>query len=245
MIKIENWTIKNIKQKNIVLNNINLDFQKQTITAIIGKSGIGKTTLINSLCIGTDIISGELYFNNQKINIKSNKEIKRYRKKIGLVSQKNNLVEENSVFDNLKAIMCENNNLFYSTFNIINKKQREQIFKLLDEYNLLDKAFYKFNDLSSGEMQRVKIISLLLKRIKIVLADEPTSNLDNKNSINVIKLLKKNTINNSLVTIVNIHDTSLIKKELFDRVIGIKNKGILFDLKPENITNDILKELYE
>ncbi|MBD4756528.1 ATP-binding cassette domain-containing protein, partial [Xanthomonas citri pv. citri] len=116
---------------------------------------------------------------------------------------------------------------------IITKEQKINIFTKLDELGILDKAFYKVSDLSGGQQQRVEIAKLLVKNVDLILADEPTSNLDRLTSLEVLSLLRE-IANQGKTIIVNIHDLSLVK-ENFDRVIAIKNKTIVFDKKTKDV----------
>ncbi len=110
--------------------------------------------------------------------------------------------------------------------------------------NILDKVFYKPLDLSGGESQRVEIAKILLKKPEIILADEPTSNLDINNSLLTIKLLKEVATKENSIVLINLHDTKLLNDN-FDRVIGIKNRSIMLNKEPKKITKKDLRDLYE
>lgn len=243
MLEIKNWSTKNIGQQNLVLENLNSSFNKKELTAIIGLSGSGKTTFINSLALSTKIVNGTIYFDSKEINFLKRKEVKKYRQNIGIISQKTTLIEDLSVYDNLRYVMSEKNNLFFKLTNIIYKNQKEEIFDILKKLDILEKAFYKVRDLSGGEAQRVEIAKLFIRKPKIVLADEPTSNLDQSNSFNIIEMLKELSNKQESVVIVNIHDVNLLQNNI-DRVIGIKDKKIFFDKKPDSIDKQDLKDLY-
>lgn len=244
MLVLKNVSVKNIGQKENILTNINLDFIPKQLVAIIGKSGVGKTTLLNTLCLNTNITDGQIAYKDFCFDNKNRKKIRQYRKKIGIISQISTLINEISVFDNLKIYLSNQNNFFYKVFNIITRDQKNLIYDVLNKLNVIDKIFYKPADLSGGESQRIEIAKLLLKKPEIILADEPTSNLDVNNSTLTIELLKEIAKVNNSIILVNVHDTKLLKN-YFDRVIGIKNKSIFFDKSPKNITLKELKELYE
>lgn len=244
MLIVNNLTTKNIGQKDNVLENINLDFKENQVVAIIGLSGVGKTTLLNSICINTEIVNGSIKFNEFRFFNKHRKHIRKYRKNIGIISQKSTLIDDISVYDNLKLYLSESNNWFYKTIGFITKNQTHQIYNVLEKLGIISKVFYKAKDLSGGEAQRVEIAKLMLRKPKIILADEPTSNLDINNSNDIIKYLKEIAVNNNSIVIINIHDIDLLKENI-DRVIGIKNKGILFDKRPNELTKVEIKILYE
>lgn len=241
MLVLNNLNIKNNKQKDWVICDINLKFEPKKVYAIIGRSGSGKTTLMNSICFGTKFNNGTIFFNNEKIN---KKNLKKFRKKISIISS-NTLINELTVYENIKNILSIENNLFFSLFNIVKKDQKKIIFDLLSQLKIENKIFEKVSNLSVGENQKVTIALGLLKKSKIVLADEPTSNLDQLNSENVIDLFKKTAIEKNQIFIVNTHNLLLLENKNIDYLIGIKNKKIVFFKKNSQVNLDLLKKIYE
>lgn len=241
MLVLNNLNIKNNKQKDWVICDINLKFEPKKVYAIIGRSGSGKTTLMNSICFGTKFNNGTIFFNNEKIN---KKNLKKFRKKISIISS-NTLINELTVYENIKNILSIENNLFFSLFNIVKKDQKKIIFDLLSQLKIENKIFEKVSNLSAGENQKVTIALGLLKKSKIVLADEPTSNLDQLNSENVIDLFKKTAIEKNQIFIVNMHNLLLLENKNIDYLIGIKNKKIVFFKKNSQVNLDLLKKIYE
>lgn len=244
MLKVTNWSIKNFKQENVVLENVDISFYEGQVVAIIGSSGVGKTTFLNSLALNTEVLKGDIYFENKKININKKYILKKYRKNIGYISQKNSLIEDISVFDNLKYVIANKNNFLLNSFNIVTKKQKEEIYNTLSKLGILDKVFYRVKDLSGGEAQRVEIAKILLKNPKIILADEPISNLDSLNSHEVISSFNKIAKDNFSIVIINLHSLDQLNNNV-DRVIGLKDKTIIFDKLPSEITKKDLRSLYE
>lgn len=244
MLKLENIQIKYNNMSKPVLEKINISFKENELVGIIGLSGVGKTTLLNTIALGTKIEFGNVIFNKNVINLKKRKDKNNYRKHIGIISQKNSLINEISVYDNLKIVMSERNNIFFKIFNIITKSQKEEIYKILEKLEMINKIFYSVNDLSGGEAQRIEVAKLIIRKPRIILADEPTSNLDKNNANNIIKLLKEITKENKATTIIVVHDIELLKKN-FDRVVGIKNKEIQLDKKYSLISKKEIEKIYE
>ncbi|SEE33090.1 putative ABC transport system ATP-binding protein [Tenacibaculum sp. MAR_2010_89] len=178
----------------------NIALGKRENLLILGKSGIGKTTLLH-LCSGLlTPLSGKIIINNTDINYLSNNELNTFRgKNIGLVFQKNHLVQSLNVFENLQA------RLFFSKKKTTNK-EIEDLLKQLDIYDLKNK---KVNKLSEGQLQRLGIALSIIHNPKVILADEPTSSLDDQNCNTVIKILKEQAKLTDANLIVITHDHRL------------------------------------
>ncbi|WP_299135590.1 ATP-binding cassette domain-containing protein [uncultured Tenacibaculum sp.] len=178
----------------------NIALGKRENLLILGKSGIGKTTLLH-LCAGLlTPLSGKIIINNTDINSLSNNKLNTFRgKNIGFVFQKNHLVQSLNVFENLQA------RLFFSKKKTTNKEV-ENLLKQLDIYDLKNK---KVNKLSQGQLQRVGIALSIIHNPKVILADEPTSSLDDQNCKTVIKLLKEQAKLTDANLIVITHDHRL------------------------------------
>lgn len=191
MIKVTNLT--HYYNKDLALENINLEIKSGEFIAIIGESGSGKSTLLSVLSTLLKPTSGDIVYEN--INYKDIKNIDDFRKNnIGFIFQFHYLINYLSVKENI---------------NLANEKaSKEEIFdllKLLGIQNLIDK--YP-NEISGGQRQRVAIARALINNPKIIFADEPTGNLDSKNSLNVFELFKT-LANIGTTIIVATHDKSL------------------------------------
>ncbi|KNG79747.1 phosphonate ABC transporter ATP-binding protein [Mycoplasma sp. HU2014] len=240
IIDLKNITVCYNNNKEPVLDNINLEINKNEFIAIIGPSGVGKSTLFKVIINSLKPIKGKAKVLNQDLLKLSKKQKNQMLSKIGFLTQKPNLINTENVYNNITRSISQYKNIFYRIFNILSKEQKINIFTKLDELKILDKAFYKVSELSGGQQQRVEIAKLLVKNVELILADEPTSNLDHQTSLEVITLLKQ--IAKEKTVLVNIHDLSLIKNN-FDRVIAINNKTIVLDKKTEEIQEWELKEI--
>ncbi|AJM71868.1 phosphonate ABC transporter ATP-binding protein [Mycoplasma yeatsii] len=240
IIDLKNITVCYNNKKEPVLDNINLEINKKEFIAIIGPSGVGKSTLFKVIINSLKPIKGTAEVLNQDLLKLSKKQKNQMLSKIGFLTQKPNLINTENVYNNITRSISQYKNVFYRIFNILSKEQKINIFTKLDELKILDKAFYKVSELSGGQQQRVEIAKLLVKNVELILADEPTSNLDHQTSLEVITLLKQ--IAKEKTVLVNIHDLSLVKNN-FDRVIAINNKTIVLDKKTEEIEEWELKEI--
>ena len=202
MIKLKDSSI--FQRESLILSDVNLDIKKGDFNYIIGKTGSGKSSLMKTfygdlpLQIGEGSIVG---FDLKKLK---EKEIPFLRRKIGIVFQDFKLLNDRSVFDNLlfvlKATGWKGKNLMESKIN-----------EVLEKVDMKTKGFKMPYQLSGGEQQRVAIARALLNNPEMILADEPTGNLDPKTSIEIMNVLEE--INKTGITILMAtHDYALILK---------------------------------
>ena len=195
-----------------VLKGINLKIFKSESVGIIGESGAGKSTLI--MCIaGLELISkGKIIFNNLPIHNLKEDDLALYRSKnIGVIFQSFNLLPSMTALENVNLPIEISGNF----------KHNKMAMELLTAVGLKNRIFHYPHQLSGGEQQRVAIARSLISNPEILIADEPTGNLDKKNSEDVIKLLfqLKQDFGSTLILVT--HDTSVAK--LCDRIIKIDN----------------------
>ena len=184
ILKLENVTkIYKTKAEEIkILNNINFEINESDLISIQGKSGSGKTTLLNILGLLDSDFNGNIYIDNKNIKNLSKTEIR--AKNIGFVFQFHYLLPEFTALENVILPGLE---------NIGNSKSeiKERAIELLDLVGLKHRLYHYPNELSGGEKQRVAIARALINNPKIILADEPTGNLDEHNSKNINELFLK------------------------------------------------------
>ncbi|MFL2559617.1 MAG: ABC transporter ATP-binding protein [Gammaproteobacteria bacterium] len=200
-----------------VLKNINLNIEKGVLAALRGPSGSGKSTLLN-LIAGLDYpSSGKVIFNNIVINNLNNSELAIYRNKnISIIFQFFNLLNDLTVYENIALPL------------IIRGEKRKQISKkvlpLIEEIGLMNRKNFKTNILSGGESQRVAIARSLVTEPKLILADEPTGNLDKSNTDMILDLLINSCKSTNSTLLMVTHDIDLLKK--FDKVYTLES-GII------------------
>ena len=195
-----------------VLKGINLKIFKNESVGIIGESGAGKSTLI--MCIaGLELISkGKILFNNLPIHNLKEDDLALYRSKnIGIIFQSFNLLPAMTALENVNLPIEISGNF----------KNNKMAMELLTAVGLKNRIFHYPHQLSGGEQQRVAIARSLISNPEILIADEPTGNLDKKNSEDVIKLLFKLKKDFGSTLILVTHDSSVAK--LCDRIIKIDN----------------------
>ncbi len=203
-----------------VINDVTLEFNENGLIAFLGKSGSGKTTLLNVIGGLDKQDSGEITYNEQLYKKYNMRKMDAYRKeKIGYIFQNYLLIENLSVMDNLRIAL-----------DIIGIKNTEEQDKRI-EYALKMVGLYKHRKklagrLSGGEMQRVSIARSLIKNCEVIIADEPTGNLDSENTLEIMNILKQIS-KNTLVLLVTHNEE--IASAFADRLIRIKDGTIVED----------------
>lgn len=199
MLKIENISKK--YGKSLILNNISFQLKQGEILTILGKSGIGKSTLLKCICGLEKVDAGEILLNGQDINTINPKEL---HQKIGIVFQDFNLFEHLTVLENLTLGLVK-----IKKMNLMEAQEKAE--KLLKKFDLIEKKYNYPDELSGGQKQRVAIIRTILMSPKVVLLDEPTSSLDKATKEEIISLIKEMSKDGLSIIIVT-HEEELIKK---------------------------------
>ena len=164
------------------LNNVNLEINEGEFVAIMGPSGCGKSTLLNILGLLDNPTSGELFFNESQVDGYSERQRTNLRKEnIGFVFQSFNLIEELTVFENIELP------LLYMKVSSSERKRR--VNEALDRMKIAHRAKHFPQQLSGGQQQRAAIARAVITKPKLILADEPTGNLDSANGEEVMNLL--------------------------------------------------------
>ncbi|MEE4364529.1 MAG: phosphonate ABC transporter ATP-binding protein [Desulfotignum sp.] len=241
-ICIENLSKEYVRGKPI-LKNISFTVQGQSSVAIIGPSGTGKSTLIR--CVNKLIppTSGNVYISGENITHLTGRDLRMARRKIGMVFQEFNLVERLSVMEN---VLCGRLGYVPSWRAWLRKYPQNDIdnaFALLESIGLLEFARQRADSLSGGQRQRVGIARAIMQEPHVLLADEPTSSLDPKTSVEIMELLVSLSAEHDIPLLINIHDVELARRFTV-RVIGLSKGGIIYDGPPSELTNDHLKQIY-
>jgi len=200
------------------LKNVSVKINRGDYIAIIGPSGSGKSTFMNLIgCLDTPS-TGKIFIDHTDVSRLSEKQLATIRReKIGFIFQKYNLLPTLNAVENVELSM---------SFAGIRKKEREERAKtLLSMVNLSHRFYHKPSELSGGEQQRVSIARALANRPSIILADEPTGNVDTKGGDNIMQILEKINAEGETIIIVT-HDPSIAKRA--GRVLQIQD-GIVSD----------------
>ncbi len=229
MIKTENLTkvFRTEEIETSALNQVNLHVQKGEFVAIMGPSGCGKSTLLNIIGLLDNPTSGEYYFDEQEVgHLKERNRTQLRKGNIGFVFQSFNLIDELNVYENVELP------LIYLKLKA--RERKEMVEKVLERMKISHRKKHFPQQLSGGQQQRVAIARAVVANPKLILADEPTGNLDSKNGLEVMNLLTE--LNREGTTIVMVTH-SLHDSEFAHRVIN------LFD--GQIITEEMKKQLGE
>ncbi len=225
------------------LDNVSLSIDQGEFVGIIGLSGAGKSTLIRSINRMHDITSGSLTVDGVEVDSLKGKELRSFRRKIGMIFQSFNLVTRASVIKNVLTSFVPDLPFWRVLFGIFPKEAKIKALEALDNMGILDKAYNRCDELSGGQQQRVALARTLAQDPTIILADEPVAALDPITARQVMDDFKKINRERNITVLINIHHVDLAL-EYVDRIIGIKMGKIVFDGKSSEINNEILSEIY-
>jgi len=226
-----------------VLQGIDLEFGSRGITAVIGPSGTGKSTLIRCINRLVEPTSGEIVFEGKDLVKLSRTELRLARRRIGMVFQEYNLVERLSVMENLLCGRLGYVSPLKAWLRRYPGRDIGRAFDLLETVGLAPFAHARADSLSGGQRQRVGIARAMMQEPKLLLADEPTSSLDPKTSVEIMALMETLAEMHGFPVIINIHNVDLARR-FADRVVGMTGGQVVFDGAPATLTDAHLKAIY-
>ena len=222
MIQIENLSkvFRTSEVETIALNHVNIEVKEGEFVAIMGPSGCGKSTLLNILGLLDNPTEGSYkLLGNEVANLKEKERTRLRKGVIGFVFQSFNLIDELNVFENVELPL--------TYLGIKASERKERVLEILKRMNLSHRAKHFPQQLSGGQQQRVAIGRALMTRPSLILADEPTGNLDSQNSSEVIALLRETSQKYEQTIIMITHNRSIAQTA--DRVLNVSD-GVLTDL---------------
>ena len=202
------------------LRDINLEIDSGSFMSFVGPSGSGKTTILN-LIGGLDVpTTGNIFFKNTKLSAMNRNQMAQYRRKnIGFIFQTYNLLPVYSVYENI---------LFPLLLNGSKEKDvRERVMNIINKVGLSDQVKKRPSQLSGGQCQRVAIARALVKDPLLILADEPTANLDSKNSLQILELMSELNQQYKAAVVFSTHDEKVTR--YVRREVGLEDGKIISD----------------
>jgi phosphonate transport system ATP-binding protein len=226
-----------------VLTDITLEVAARGITAIIGASGTGKSTLIRCINRLVEPTAGEILFEGADLAKLNGKSLRHARRHIGMVFQEYNLVERLTVMENLLSGRLGYVSAWRAWRRKFPPEDIRRAYELLDVVGLAGFALQRADALSGGQRQRVGIARAVMQEPTLLLADEPTSSLDPKTSVEIMELLAGIARSRGIPVLINMHDVELAKR-FADRIIGMAGGAIVFDGQAAELDDTMLTTIY-
>lgn len=243
MLEIENL-VKRYGNGEPVLKGLDLTVEERTVTAVIGSSGAGKSTLLRCINRLVEPTSGSIRLNDVELTSLRGGELRKARRRIGMVFQGFNLLERLTVMENVLA-----GRLGYVTYwrAVTRKYPQDDIdraYTLLKRVGLARYVNTRADALSGGERQRVGVVRALMQGPEILLADEPTASLDPKTAEDIMRLLRELSAELSLPVLINIHNVAQAKTYA-ERIVGLRHGRIIFDGTPAELDDASFERIYQ
>jgi len=226
-----------------VLQDIDLDIAAEGLTAIIGPSGTGKSTLIRCINRLVEPSAGAILFEGTDLARLSGRALRHARRHIGMVFQEYNLVERLTVMENLLCGRLGYVGAWKAWRRKFPPEDIRRALDLLDVVGLAGFAHRRADALSGGQRQRVGIARAVMQEPHLLLADEPTSSLAPKTSVEIMQLLADVARSRSIPVVINMHDVGLATR-FADRIVGMSGGRVVYDGPPAGLGDAILKQIY-
>jgi phosphonate transport system ATP-binding protein len=211
--------------------------------ALIGPSGAGKSTVIRCINRLVEPTSGSIELNGTDLVKFGSAELRRARRRMGMIFQEYALVERLSVMENVLTGRLGYVAFWQSWLRRFPQADIDEAFRLLDRVGLAHMADKRADELSGGQRQRVGICRALIQNPELLLVDEPTASLDPKTSRQIMRLIKELCTERKLSAIINIHDVMLAQM-FAERIVGLQLGEIVYDGPPDKLTPDVLTKIY-
>lgn len=242
MLQIKNLT-KVYEGGVQALTDVTFDVPKGQFLAVIGLSGSGKSTLLRCINRLVEPTSGQILWDDQDITAASTEEMRRIRRKIGMVFQHFNLVNRSRVITNVLAGRLGYVNPAWSLINRFPKEDMEKALHQLQRVGIADKADYRADELSGGQQQRVGIARALMQDPEMILADEPVASLDPVLAHSIMKHLEEINEKDGVTVICSLHFLDLVHRYA-DRVVALNEGRVVFEGLPQEIDDQKFKDIY-
>ena len=242
MFIINNLT-KRYDTGDLALQGVDLSIPDGQVLALIGPSGAGKSTLIRCVNRLVEPTNGSAILNDVNLTNLSARQLRKARRKMGMIFQEYALVERLTVMENVLSGRLGYVGFWRSYFRKFPKKDVKEAYRLLDRVGLLEMANKRADELSGGQRQRVGICRALIQDPDLLLVDEPTASLDPKTSRQIMRLINELCEERGLTAIINIHDVMLAQM-FSQRIVGLALGKVVYDGNPDGLTPEVLTQIY-
>lgn len=225
------------------LDDVSFDVPDGQFVAIIGLSGSGKSTLLRCINRLIEPTAGQILWNDEDVTAATPDEMRRIRRRIGMIFQHFNLVSRSKVITNVLSGRLGYTNPVMSLLNRFPKEDMEMALEQLDRVSIKDQAYKRADELSGGQQQRVGIARAMMQHPEIMLADEPVASLDPVLGHSIMRYLEKINKEEGVTVLCSLHFLDLVHRYA-DRAIALNDGKLMFDGPPEEITDEKFKEIY-
>ncbi|EFG28830.1 phosphonate ABC transporter ATP-binding protein [Fusobacterium periodonticum] len=239
--------VKNLKKNygdREILKDISFSIEKGEIISIIGESGAGKSTLMRCINGLEGINSGSIKFYDIDITKLKEKERNSIKKQMAYVFQDLNIIDNMYVIDNVLIPFLNRKNFIQVLLNRFSRAEYERALYCLEKVGISKLAYTKAKYLSGGEKQRVAIARSIAPNVDLILADEPISSLDEKNSFQIMEIFKRINAKKNKTIILNLHNVEIAKK-FSDKILALKNGEIFFFKKSSEVNENDIRQVYQ
>jgi phosphonate transport system ATP-binding protein len=242
MLRLEGLT-KRYRTGDLALDGVSLTVPAGQVMALIGPSGAGKSTLIRCVNRLVEPSAGRIFLGDTEITALGRHELRRARRRMGMIFQEFALVERLTVMENVLSGQLGQVGFWRSYFRRFPSDAVAQAYATLDRVGLTEHVNKRADALSGGQRQRVGIARALVQNPEILLVDEPTASLDPKTSRQIMRLVCELCAERGLAAVINIHDVQLA--QLFvQRIVGLRAGRVVYDGTPDQIDAAVLTRIY-
>ncbi|MCR4404712.1 MAG: phosphonate ABC transporter ATP-binding protein [Candidatus Acetothermia bacterium] len=229
--------------KVLALDDVSFSVDKGEFLVLIGLSGSGKSTLLRCINRLIEPTSGRVFLDGTELTALPQRELRRWRRKIGMIFQQFNLVKRSTVLANVLAGRLGYVPTARTLLGRFPREDLERARRALERVGLLEKMFVRADQLSGGQQQRVGIARALMQEPELLLADEPVSALDPATSHSILKYLEQMNRQDGVTVLCALHFLSLARR-YGTRIIALKGGRIVFEGSPSEIDDAKFKEIY-
>jgi len=242
LLKIQNLT-KVYNDGTEALEDVTFDVEDGEFLVILGLSGAGKSTLLRCINRLVEPTEGKIIWNDTDITAASGEELRKIRRRIGMIFQAFNLVERSSVLTNVLSGRLGYASTWRSLLQRFPQADLEMATRNLERLGILELAHKRADDLSGGQRQRVGIARALMQEPELMLADEPVASLDPVLAHSILRYLELLNKEDGITVICSLHYMDLVRRYA-SRVVGLKDGRVVFEGLADEITDERFKEIY-
>ncbi len=242
MLKVEHLT-KVYDNGTVALEDVSFEVETGTFLAVIGLSGSGKSTLLRCINRLVEPTEGKIYWNGEDITTANQEQLRRIRRKIGMVFQHFNLVDRSKVTTNVLSGRLGYTNPSLSLLNRFSKADMSRAVAELEKVGLTNRAKERADSLSGGQQQRVGIARAMMQNPEMLLADEPVASLDPVLAHSIMQYLEDINQDSDVTVLCSLHFLDLVHRYA-KSVIALNDGKLMFQGTPEEIDDAKFKEIY-